>query len=165
MHYLKITIGLSAVALAWLVLFRTGVIFRVNAWMRDTVFSDRLVLFSGRRVALLLIVLGGLSLFSGVEQVIEVRSLKPEVAASILEEARKDFRGGHYTRVVTRCKELIRSDPKNAEVWELLATAWWALGQKEEARTAVEALLQINPEHPLSHGSLAEYMEKRKGVK
>ncbi len=162
MHNWKILVGLLAVALAWMVLFRTGMVFRFNAWMRERVFSDRLILFSGRRVALLLIALGGISLFSGIEEVVEVRPLKPEAAANILKEARQDFRRGRYTKVVNRTKELIRSNPKDVEVWELLATAWWALGEKEKARKAVESLLRIEPDHRLGRGSMAAFMERKR---
>jgi cytochrome c-type biogenesis protein CcmH/NrfG len=162
MQLIKIVLGVLALGLAWAVLFRTGLIFKLNTWMRDNVFNDRLILFSGRRVAVLLLVLGGVALFSGVEDIIEVPPIKSNIAAKMLEDARQDFREARYLEVVRRCKELVRADPKNIEAWELLATGWWALGEKEQAKKAVEVILRIDPENALGNSSIMKSQDKMK---
>ena len=153
MDFLKIVLGIAALAVAWAVVFRSKLIFSFNSWVRDRIFSDQLVLFSGRRMAILLVVLGGVALFSGLEGIIDVQTIKPNIAHSMLEQAKNDFRQGKHSRVISRCKELLRSDSKNKEAWELLATACWAIGDKELARQAVESLVRIDPEHPLGKGT------------
>src|SRR5690349_4442200 len=133
MELLKILLGLAALVLAWLFLFRKKSLFTLNEFMRRRVFNDQTVLFQGRRMAALLFTLGAVAIFSGVEGVIDVQDIQPHIAAEMIAQARKDFRDGHYTKVINRCRELVRSDAKNVEAWELLANAWWAIGQKDRA--------------------------------
>src|SRR3712207_573785 len=101
MELLKILLGLLALALAWAMVFRTGLVFRINGWMKAHIFNDELALFSGRRVALLLFLLGGIALFSGIENVVEPRPVQTEVIAHLVEYARLQSNSGNYARVVT----------------------------------------------------------------
>jgi len=146
MQFLKIFLGLIAVVLAWVLAFRSGLIFRLNQWMRDYVFSDQIVLFAGRRVAVLLLILGVIALFSGVEDVVSVRQIKPKIAAEILLQAEKDLANRNFRLVILRSKELVRSNPNYIKAWELLATAWWARGEKEKAKKAADAWIEYHPE-------------------
>ncbi len=67
-----------------------------------------------------------------------------------------------YPQVVTRCKELVRSDSKNIEAWELLANAWWAMGRKPMALQAMESLLRINPDYPIDSAPIGKILEKNR---
>ncbi len=163
MHFLKILLGLFALLLAWVVVFRSGLVFKFNAWMRERIFSDQFVLFSGKRVAVLLLVLGAVSFFSGLEQVINIQQIKPSMAASLLEQARRDFKVRHYTRVINRCKVLVRSNPQDAQAWELLAMSWHSLGEKQKARQAAESLLRLNPQHPFGRSILGKFPQPEEG--
>ena len=162
MPILKILLGLLALLLAWLYIYRTNLLFALNDFMRRRIFSDHVILFQGRRVAALLTLLGIVALFSGIEAMIDVQAIKPKIAAEMITEARDDLRQGHYPKVVNRCKELIRSDPNNVEAWELLSSAWWAIGQKERAAKAADALLTLDPSNPIKNTSIGEYLEKSK---
>lgn len=161
MEILQIALGLLALLLAWLFLFRKKLLFTINEFMRRRVFSDTLVLFQGRRMAALLFVLGAVALFSGIERVIDVQPIKPKIAAEMLSQAREDLKEGHYTKVVNRCRELVRSDPKNGPAWELLASAWWAMGQKDRAAAAADALLRLDPRHPIARNSIGQYLKEK----
>ena len=161
MPILKILLGLLALFVAWLFFFRRDLIFSLNEFMRRRVFSDQVVLFQGRRMAALLTMLGVVALFSGIESVIDVQPIKPKIAAEMIRQAHEDLRQGHYMRVVNRCKELVRSDPKNMEAWELLASAWWAVGQKERAARAADSLLRIDPQHPIKQSSIGQYLAQK----
>lgn len=162
MPILKIFLGLLALLLAWLYVYRNKLLFAVNDFMRRRIFSDHVILFQGRRMAALLTILGIVALFSGIETMIDVEAIKPKIAAEMITEARTDLREGHYTKVVNRCKELLRSDPNNVEAWELLASAWWAVGQKERAAKAADSLLRLDPNNPIQNTSIGEYLEKSK---
>lgn len=165
MQFLKIFIGISAILLAWAFVYRTKLIFNLNAWMREYVFSDKLVLFSNRRMAALLLILGAVALFSGVEGVVDVQPIKPNIAAKMIEQARMDFRNRAYAQVITRCKELVRSYPKNEEAWELLANAWWAIGRRPLAMQAMESLIRLNPDYPWADTPLGRLIKENKPKK
>ncbi|MCB4756729.1 MAG: hypothetical protein LHV69_06810 [Elusimicrobia bacterium] len=147
MIYLKIALGILALCLAWIVMYRSGLVLRFNAWMRERVFTDQHVLFSGQRVAVLLLILGAVALYSGLEQWSETPVVKPRIASAMLEQARNEFKARRYRGVVNRCKVLVRSNPKNLEAWELLAQSWWASGDKKKAGLAVQAILRLQPKH------------------
>lgn len=113
--------------------------------MRERVFNDQLVLFSGRRVALLLVILGGLALFSGISDIRDKQPIPDHIAKEIVIKAKNDLALGKYHRVVNRCRDLVRSNPKNVDAWELLTQGAWAMGQRDVAKQAAEALLRIDP--------------------
>ncbi|MBV9079866.1 MAG: hypothetical protein JO102_01965 [Elusimicrobia bacterium] len=158
---MKIILGVLALSIAWLFVFRKKLIFAINDLMRRRVFSDQLALFQGRRVAALLTLLGIVALFSGIEGVIDVQAIRPNIAAEMLTQARRDLQLGHYTKVVNRCKELVRSDPKNIDAWELLATAWWAIGQKDRAAMAAQSILRLEPFHPIRKSAIGQYLDQK----
>jgi len=163
MQTFKILIGALALLLAWTFLYRTRFIFKLNSWIRENIFSDRLVLFSNRRMAVLLLVLGIISLFSGIKGLDDMRPIKPKVAAQMMEQAREEYKKKAYPQVVSRCRELVKSNPKNVEAAELLAGAWWALGQKEKAVQAIQSLIYNNPSYEIGLSPLnAILVEKRK---
>src|SRR5687767_8701331 len=109
MDFLQIIAGIFALILAWALVLRHKLIFKINAWLRERIFSDELILFSGGRVAVLLIVLGGVALFSGLENVVDLQPIKANIASSILHQARQDLKEGKHRRVINRCKILVRS--------------------------------------------------------
>ncbi len=156
MHILKILLGLFALVGAWSYIFHNKLIFRLNAWMRENVFSDQVVLFSGRRVAILLTVLGGLSLFSGLENLIELQPVKPRITAEIIQQARVDLGQKKYKQVISRCRELTKTNPDSVEAWELLVSAWSEMGEKEMARQAATVLLRLDPDHSLGKSVFSE---------
>jgi hypothetical protein len=161
MHLAKIISGISAIALAWVILFRSGFIFRINKWMRERIFSDQLVLFSGRRLSVLLLILGGVSLFSGLQDVTQYRAIPAHIAEKMREEAEIDFRSGHYQRVIRRCQELVRSDPKDLQSWQLLTNSLWALGEKDMALKAAESVLRLSPDDPIATSLVQEIKQSR----
>lgn len=165
MVILKIALGFLALAIAWSYIFQKKFIFQINAWMREYVFSDQVALFSGRRVAVLLLILGSLALFSGLQSIIQVQPIKPNIAAQMLSEAHKDFREKKYLRVVNRCRALVRVNPDSAEAWELLVESWWVMGEKSKAREAAKVLLRLQPDHPFGKSSFHDEMEKMKKEK
>lgn len=161
MPILTILLGLLALLIAWLILYRTKVLFALNDFMRQRVFSDKVVLFQGRRMAALLTLLGTVALFSGIESVIDVQRIKPKIAAEMLTQAKDDLAHGSYVSVVSRCRELVRSDPQNIEAWNLLAQGWWALGQRDRAAKAVESILRLDPQNSIRTSSIGEYAAQK----
>jgi len=149
MKLLLIAVGFLSLCLAWMVMYRTGIVLRFNAWMRERVFTDSHVLFSGQRIAFLLLILGAVSLFSGMEQWIEMQTVQPHIAVAMLEQAQVDFRQRKYVHVINRCKVLVRTDSRNIEAWELLVKSYWATGQKDKAKRALDTLLLLSPNHLL----------------
>lgn len=161
MEKMKLTFGLLFLGGAWLVLFKSQILFKFNAWMREVVFSDHLILFSGRRLAILLLVLGGLSLFSGLEDFTQFEAIKPEVAAQILDQANDDFKKGRHIRVINWCQVLVRSNPKNIQAWELLANSWWAVGKKSKSYNAIQTLLLLDPDNHLGLKLREKYLQNK----
>jgi cytochrome c-type biogenesis protein CcmH/NrfG len=162
MQIVLIIIGIGAVGLAWVLIYRTTSIYKFNAWVRESIFSDQWVLFSGRRLAFLLLILGGISLFSGIEYVTRTQPIKPRIAARLLKQAEKDFFNEKHENVIYQCKELIRSDPKNLRAQELMAGSLWAAGNREEAQRIIEAILNEDPNYPIKKGPLAKLVRTRK---
>src|SRR5438034_1338707 len=132
MQIIKIVLGIFLLLVAWGYIFQKKLIYKINAWMRDFVFNDQTVLFSGCRVAILLIVLGVIALFSGMQDLITISPLKPQIAAQILEQARHEIANQRFPSAVQRCRILIRSNPNSIEAWEVLVTALSAMGEKEK---------------------------------
>ena len=163
MDVLKIVLGLAAVFLAWLFVFRSSLVLKVNAWIRNTVFNDQMVLFSGRRVAMLLLILGALAIFSGVDNVVDDQSIKPNVAAAMLDEAQAMVKTGKFDAAMRRLKELLRSNPQNVEAWNLMATAAWAAGKRDVAFHAADAVLRLDPKHPIGRSVIVAEKKKLRG--
>lgn len=145
MEIFKILLGFSALLLAWSLAFRTGLIFRLNAWLKENVFNDQVLLYSRRRLALLLFVLGMVALFSGIENVLKEQKISPEAATNLLNQIQKDFKARDYARVVSICRILLRSEPKNVSAREFLINALWASGSKEDAFREATFLNRIDP--------------------
>src|ERR1044071_6646474 len=104
MQIFKIFLGFLALILAWSLLFRSGIIFHLNSWLKENVFNDQVVLYSRRRLALLLFLLGVVSLFSGVENVMQDKGLSPEVIQQLSLEARNSFNKKEYQRTINLCR-------------------------------------------------------------
>lgn len=160
MYILKIVIGLLALVFAWSYLFHNKLVFRLNAWMREYVFNDNVVLFSGRRVAILLVILGALALFSGLENMVLIQPIQPHIAAQIIDQARIDLAKKKYPQVITRCRELIKSNPDYIPAWELLVSAWSEMGEKDLAHQGAMVLLRLDPNHPIGKSVFAKEREK-----
>lgn len=145
MGIFKILLGFSSLLLAWGLLFRTGLIFRLNAWLKENVFNDQLVLYSRRRLALLLFVLGIVAMFSGVENIFQGLMSSQEETTNLLAQAHANFRSQKYQRVAIVCRALLRSDPRNIPARELLSNSLWALGQKDDAFREAHILDYFSP--------------------
>jgi cytochrome c-type biogenesis protein CcmH/NrfG len=150
MTTLKILLGLLFLGLAWLYVFRKNLVFQLNSWMRENVFNDQVVLFSGKRVAVLLFMLGFVALFSGVKNVIRVESIPPNIAANMIAQSREHLARKEYSQVVARCKELVHANPNSKDAWELLAMAWSAMGETKLSYQAAENLLRLDPQNVLA---------------
>lgn len=162
---IKILLGLIALASAWAVLFQRGLVFKINAWVRENIFNDRVVLFSGKRVAVLLLILGGVCIFSAIEDATYIEPIRPHIASKMREDANQDFREGRYQRVVKLCQELVRGDPRDVEAWQMLAYASWALGNRDQARQAAESVLRIDPDNPIGQSDIISRPKTRKKKK
>jgi tetratricopeptide (TPR) repeat protein len=154
MQLLQLFLGSMALLLAYILFFKKSLIFKMNAFMRDYVFADHVVLFSGGRIAILLLILGTVALFSGVDRVTRGQFLRPRIASKIFDQALAADRSGRHDEAVSRCQELLRSDPNNLAALELMATAYTALGQKDQAREALLKILSINPHYPLKNSRI-----------
>src|SRR5581483_1623487 len=108
MTTLEIILGMALLGLAWIYIFHKNIVFKLNLWMRENVFNDQVALFSGKRVAILLFVLGLVALFSGIKNVAHVQAIPPNIAADMIAQSRAHLARGEYSQVVARCKELVR---------------------------------------------------------
>lgn len=149
MGIFKIILGLLLIFIAWTYLFHNKLIFRLNTWMRENVFNDQVVLFSGRRVAILLVVLGAVALFSGLEGIVQFQEVKPHIAAQIIGQAKQDLAQKKYKNAVYKCRTLLKTNPNSIEAWELLVQIHSRMGEKELARKDAQVLLRLDPAHPL----------------
>lgn len=165
MIILKITLGILLLLAAWGYLFQKKLIFKLNAWMREIVFSDQVALFSGRRVAILLMVLGGLSLFSGLGSFVQGPVMTPELAAQILTQARQDLLSKEYARAIRRGRELVKSNPSSIPAWEFLVEAYTRVGEKDKARQATIVLLRLDPDNQVGRTVSPDIWEKAKREK
>lgn len=145
MVILKVALGLSLLVVAWAYLFKKDLIFKLNAWMRESIFSDQVALFSGRRVAILLMVLGALSLFSGLNTFVRPTALPPAIADQILAQAREDLAQKRYPNALRRCRELVKRNPDSIAAWETLIETHSRMGEKDKARQAAFLLLRLDP--------------------
>lgn len=150
MVILKITLGVLLLLAAWGYLFQKKLIFKLNAWMREVIFSDQVALFSGRRVAILLLVLGAIALFSGLESFIKPPILQPHIQAQMLEQARQDLANKRHFSVIQRCRYVVKANPDSQEAWELLIETYARMGEKEMARQTAGVLLRLDPQNGIA---------------
>ena len=160
MLFLKIIFGLFLLVVAWGYFFKKQLIFKLNSLMRDFVFNDQVVLFSGRRVALLLMVLAGISLFSGLENSRKRDPFPKEVAEQMLGQARIDFSQKKYANVIKRCKSLVKADPKYVDAWVLMVETWSRMGEKDLAHEGANILLRLDPHNSLAQAVLKNERER-----
>ena len=160
MQILKILIGFLALGLAWSLLFKTGIIFKINTWIKENIFNDQVVLYSRRRLALLLFFLGIVSLFSGVEKVVRAPEIGGDRIDQMIVEAKLNLKNRDYQRVLKICRVLIKSNPKNIQVREMEVSALWALGQKKEAHHVVMILQALDPSNAVAKKIDAKISEK-----
>lgn len=154
MSILQIFLGLLAFFLAWMLIFKKPLIFRLNEFMREKVFTDQLVLFSGGRIAFLLIALGVVALFSGVDLITREQGLRPKIAFKMYEQAHDDFSKKRYDSTIVRCEQLLRSKPNDLATLDLLMRAYWAVGKKDEARDVLHRILAVNPNYSVRNSPI-----------
>jgi len=166
MQIIQIFLGLLALFLAWVLIFKKPLIFKLNAFMREHIFTDHLVLFSGGRMALLLLVLGVVALYSGIDSVTRDQNFRPRLVSKIFDHAQEDYKKGDYEAALIKCRELLTVNPTNQSALELMMRAQWALGQKEEANQTLRKMIQINPEYSLKNSPVSKnfpaHREKKK---
>lgn len=160
MDLMLILAGFAALSLGWLLMFRREFLLRVNGWLRANVFNDRFVIFSRRRVAVLLLMLGCVATFSGIDGLVDEQPVKPNIANFILEKAHEDFQSRRYRQAVRRCSELVRSNPKNVDAWKLLAAAHWSMGERKQATQAVDAVRRLDPSANFDDAPLLKIIER-----
>jgi hypothetical protein len=163
MGILKITLGFLALVLAWSLLFRTGLIFRLNAWIKENVLNDQIVLYSRRRLAFLLLALGVVSLFSGVENLGLNLGYSGEAKAAMVSKIQSDFKSRQYTQVVANCRLLLKTDPKNIPIREFLINSLWALGNKEAALKEARMLSHVSPTNATAKVVLSKSKQLKSG--
>jgi len=154
---LKITSGILALLIAWALVFRKQLIYEVNRWMREYAFSDQWVIFSGTRVAVLLFILGGVALFSGIDTMTQRQVLKPAIVTRLLERARENFENRQFDQVITKMGLILQSTPENLAARELLIAAYFSTKQPEKAKEEIAQLLAYSPQYNFRQGLLANY--------
>lgn len=63
MNYLDIAIGLFCILMGFGFLYLPGTVQKVNTWIRDNIFSDRILLTHRRRAGVFLIFLGAIIIY------------------------------------------------------------------------------------------------------
>lgn len=165
MQILKILLGFLFLVLGWSLLFRTGLIFRLNAWFKENVFNDQLVLYSRRRISLLLFFLGIISLFSGIDSVMKDPMISVEGTSHLLEEAQGSFKAKDYKRVVKICRTILKRDSDNIPARELEINALYATGEKDDAQRSALILINFDPQNESAKKILAKTNWNKRGKK
>ena len=132
MDFLKVFIGILALFLAWAIVFKTRIIFRFNNWIRENVFTDDIVIFSGRRIAVLLLIMGGLALFSGIANITDNSLWTSKREARMMKNAETLFIEEKYAEVIELTENILNIEPDNLRALELMAGSFVAIGEKEK---------------------------------
>ena len=165
MNILLIILGILFFFWAGVFLFRTGLIFKINTWMKEYVFSDQVALFSKRRMAILLFILGGVALFSGIEGIMEDDIIRPRIAASLIQLADENFQKGEYQKAIKVSAELLRSNPKNIPALKILAKSYWSLVDKKQALSALKIILALSPHESFHDDPVLQLIYKESQLK
>lgn len=145
MNGIKVLVGFLAVFLAWALIFQTSTIYKFNKWARDILFNDEWILFSGRRISVLLFILGGVALFSGLYGINNSSSSNPNFLVVRLNQGDQELKKGHFQHASEKAREALSLDPQSARAWELLATSWALMGETDRAINALKTLKAIDP--------------------
>jgi Flp pilus assembly protein TadD len=82
-------------------------------------------------------------------------------AAQMMAESKKTLTEKNYGRAIRLSRELLRSEPKNIQAWEVLAISAWAIGEKRIAFHSIDSIIQIDPTSETLTGSLKAIFEQR----
>jgi predicted O-linked N-acetylglucosamine transferase (SPINDLY family) len=74
--------------------------------------------------------------------------------AELLAQAMKQHQAGDVRGAVLLYREIVRSDPAQAQVWYLLGAACQVLGQLDEAETSLQEAVRLQPNHADAHNHL-----------
>lgn len=149
MVFLKIFIGILALFLGWLFLFRKDLVYKANHWIRTTVFDDQLALYSGQRIASLLLILGCVALISGLDNSFYLEMLKPYQTSRQLNRVRNEFERKHYAHAIQKGQEYLVRKPNDVEVMGLVALSYYMNGDLKNAQSMVSQMMKIEPKSTL----------------
>jgi tetratricopeptide (TPR) repeat protein len=73
-----------------------------------------------------------------------------------LQAARQRFDEGDFAGAAELCRDALRDQPDDGDLWQLCGTAYWELGLVEDAQEALETASCLKPLSPLAQCALAE---------
>ncbi len=142
--WIKIFVGLVLLLLSFAYLYRPAWVLKLNALGRTLFFNDAHVLHFRRRWGLPIFVVAALFLFTGFNDLAQVRS-RPSFE---LWMAYRSFLSHQYRPAIVQCEGILAQDPDNVQAWSLMGSAWSALGNQDKAKMAWNRSLALNQTDP-----------------
>lgn len=71
------------------------------------------------------------------------------------EQGLSHIESGNFTTAVEHLRRAVQSHTDPVEAWSALGSAWLGLNERKQARIALQQALEINPQHSISHRTLA----------
>jgi len=155
----KIIGGVLLFGIGWCYLYKPGWIVQFNAWCREILFDDGIVLLARRKIGMTSILLASLMLYSGFQGLNALLSMGPRIERELLLEAQQAFQAKRYEGAIKRCQILIREKPENIDAWLLLGSSWLAVGKKDEAKIAWGRVLTLDPKNAVGNSRLIQESE------
>ncbi len=151
---LKIGAALFLFLVGWCHLYKPAWILRANAWCRDVLLNDSVVLLARWKIGLACVILSSLMFYSGFSGLSSKAKMGPRIEREGFQQAQKAFQAKRYNGAIARCQSLIRENPDHVDAWQLLGSCWLAMGKEVEARKAWERVLVLDPNNAVGKSRL-----------
>lgn len=144
MKIILLIISIFSLCTAVIYFYAPKVVLKINEFMKKYVFSDILVLFSRRKIAVIyfFIFLASLCIYWFMPPI----GNKYQIPSKVF-SAYRNYYLGNYEKVVKICNEILSYDPKNIKANELLGLSYLALNQKIKAKAYLMEVVRREPKN------------------
>lgn len=148
MILLKLAFGILFFVLGWIYLYKSNIVLNLNRFVRETIFSDRLVLLKRNKLAILFFCLSFIALYMALAtftaQVIDKRKNVWMIDSTkyLMYMAMQDYCNEKYQNAIEKYLRILKSEPNNYEVLKRLAYTYDAAGEKKTAKVFWKRILK-----------------------
>lgn len=118
-----------------LFIYKTSLLIRICEFIKQHFVNERIIILYGKKIGLFLILLGAIFISS---------EIRKKTGYNSLYVVYKKYYSKDFTAAEKLCLEMLSKEPKNAEVWMLLAKTYFAAGKYPQAKACFKRVVEID---------------------